>query len=91
MQTIEKSLPSDQPTADAEFVEAVIISGPQKGRIVQLRGEELENALSPAEKKALEEMFDIQNEYWAKRGEPGIYEETMRKMDELKEKYRGLV
>ena len=82
METIEKS---------PELVEAVIISGPQKGRIVQLRGEELENALSPTEKVAIEELLQIQHEYWEKRGQPGASQETLRKMDELKEKYRGII
>ncbi len=77
-------------------VKAIILDGPQQGRIIQLRGEEVENAITPDEKKALEELFEIYNGYFeAKQQHPEAYQEAyqaaLEKLGELKEKYRGIV
>ena len=90
MQTIEKN-PASNHTAEPELVEAIIISGPQKGRILHLNGEEVVNAIMPTEKKAIEELLAIYNNYLLNENDPEATQGALKQIQQLREKYRGLV
>lgn len=74
-----------------EVVEAVIISGPQKGRVVQLNGEEVVTAVSPMEKQAIDEWLTIYNEHLRSADQPGATQHALKRLEELREKYHGMV
>ena len=74
-----------------EVVEAVIISGPQKGRVVQLNGEDVVSAVSPTEKQAIDELLGIYNDYLRSSDQSGATQHALKRLEELREKYHGVV
>lgn len=91
MQTIEHK-PEVKPLSQEqhEFVEAIIISGPQKGRVIQLNGEEVVNAVTPVEKQAINELLGIYNDYLSNEDAPGATQHALDRIKHLREKYRGM-
>ena len=78
---------SGQTAATEEIVEAVIISGPQRGRIVSLRNDEVFDAVTPNERAAAEEMLEA----YSKANEMADKEEALKwfetRFREIKETY----
>jgi hypothetical protein len=58
VETAEAQLKAETNDAQVETVEAVIISGPRRGEIVRLSGDEIKDDLSDEEAKLLNEALD---------------------------------